>query len=131
MSRPEPSVRDVQDECAIIAADLENLIQRLVRARESLRLPPDTLALYENEDTGRRFFKDLAGMAVEFAFAEFVTAGGGSGLARSAAAAVAAVGVFDLGGLRVVRRHHLHELRRNNFCGFGVSGDHHAHMIIN
>ena len=44
------SVRDVQDECAVIAAELENLIQRLVRTRESLHLPPDTLALYENQD---------------------------------------------------------------------------------
>ena len=49
MSTPERSVRDVQDECALIAAELENLIQRLVRTRESLRLPPDTLALYENQ----------------------------------------------------------------------------------
>ncbi|MEM1179107.1 MAG: hypothetical protein AAGM22_12235 [Acidobacteriota bacterium] len=50
MSTPERPVRDVQDECALIAAELENLIQRLVRVRESLRLPPDTLALYENQD---------------------------------------------------------------------------------
>lgn len=47
MSTP---VRDVQDKCALIAAELENLIQRLVRIRESLHLPPDTLALYENQD---------------------------------------------------------------------------------
>lgn len=46
---PERSVRDVQDECAVIAAEIEDLIQRLVRMRESLRLPPDTLALYENQ----------------------------------------------------------------------------------
>ena len=50
MSIPERSVRDVQDECALVAADLESLVQRLVRMRESLRLPPDTLELYENKD---------------------------------------------------------------------------------
>ena len=46
----ERSIPEVQDACAAISADLEALAHHLVRLREALRLPPDTLAIYEDEN---------------------------------------------------------------------------------
>lgn len=38
---------NVQDRCATLAADIDTLIHQLVRLRQSLVLPPDSLAIYE------------------------------------------------------------------------------------
>ena len=43
----ERSTREIQDECAEVAVQLEGLAHRLHWAREALRLPPDAADLWD------------------------------------------------------------------------------------
>lgn len=46
----ERTVQEIQDECAGLAAEVDAVARKLVALRSALRLPADTLSIYEAEE---------------------------------------------------------------------------------